>query len=480
VALEAAQASNALDDQAERFREALEIAAENLWSISVATPPPELVLVRNGFRNVPRKGMVFLNTPANMGIETFFYDEPALSPGAAAQIRQMMLAPTPDPRLSLAAAVSGTETEGRNRVGSYVRFLVYSIFGAGMLLLAVRHPFVGRRCIVLIPTLFVISVGCFVIIQLPPGDFIEARIIELEMDGDAGAIREIEELRTLFHLDDPMPVRYLRWLGAHWFFTFDGEDRGLLQGILGRSMEDSRLINDVVGDRIAITVLISLFTVLFTWMVALPIGIYSAVRQYSPGDYVLTVIGFLGMCIPNFLLALVLMYFSAAFLGTPISGLFSPEYIAEPEWTWGKFVDMLKHVWVPVVVIGTAGTAWMIRVMRGNLLDELRKPYVVTARAKGVRPLKLLVKYPVRLALNPFISGIGSIFPQLISGGAIVAIVLSLPMLGPLLLSSLMTQDMYLAGSMLMILSLLSVLGTLISDLLLMWVDPRIRMGGSA
>ncbi|MEM6561070.1 MAG: ABC transporter permease, partial [Planctomycetota bacterium] len=225
-------------------------------------------------------------------------------------------------------------------------------------------------------------------------------------------------------------------------------------------------------DRLLLTVLISAGTILFTWVVALPIGIYSAVRQYSVGDYVATVIGFIGMAVPNFLLALVLM----ALVG--VSGLFSAEYAAQPEWTWGKVLDLLGHIWIPIVVLGTGGTAGMIRVMRANLLDELNKPYVTTARAKGVRPLKLLLKYPVRLALNPFVSGIGGILPALVSGGAIVAIVLSLPTVGPLLLDALFLEDMYLAGSMLMVLSLLGIIGTLMSDLLLLALDPRIRMEG--
>ena len=275
-----------------------------------------------------------------------------------------------------------------------------------------------------------------------------------------------------------MPERFARWLGLYWFRTFDPGDKGLVQGSLGRSMEDSRMVNDIVGDRIMLTLALSSFTLIFTWALAIPIGIYSAVRQYSVGDYVFTFIGFIGMCVPNFLLALILMYISGAVFNNPISGLFSAEYSAQPNWSWGKFIDMMKHIWVPVVVTGLSGTAWMIRVMRANLLDELKRPYVTTARAKGMRPMGLLFKYPVRLALNPFISGIGQIFPQLVSGGAIVAIVLSLPTVAPLLLSSLMTQDMYLAGSMLMVLSLLSVFGTLVSDLLLMWVDPRIRMTG--
>ena len=215
-----------------------------------------------------------------------------------------------------------------------------------------------------------------------------------------------------------------------------------------------------------------------TWSIALPIGVYTAVRQYSVGDYVVTFIGFIGMCVPNFLLALLLIYLSSRFLGINISGLFSSEFSAQPEWTWGKVFDLLAHIWVPVLVIGFAGTASMIRVMRGNLLDELRRPYVTTARAKGLPPIRLLIKYPLRLALNPFISGIGILFPQLISGGAIVALVLSLPTVGPLLLHALMSEDMYLAGSLLMVLSILGIFGVLVSDLLLLALDPRIRMQG--
>ncbi len=478
--LDEALALEDIDEQRRVFNEALEIKADNLWTINISTPPPQLVIVQRGFRNVPRNAIVghIFNTPANAGIEAYFFEEPYDSPGAIAQMKRSMIEIRPDPRLTLGAEAQ-LETPIGETIGSLFRYLLYGTLVLGGLLLAVKHPFIGRRCVILIPTLFVISVGTFVIIQLPPGDFIEARIIELEMEGDEAAIAEIRELTELFHLEEPMVTRYIRWLGLPWFLSFRSEDRGLLQGDLGRSMEDSRRVNDVVGDRILLTIMISLFTVIFTWVMAIPIGIYSAVRQYSIGDYFFTLIGFIGMCIPNFLLALILMYVSAAVFDAQVSGLFSPEYAAQPEWTWGKFVDLLQHIWVPVVVIGTAGTAWMIRVMRGNLLDELRKPYVVTARAKGVRPMKLLFKYPVRLALNPFISGIGQIFPQLISGAAIVAIVLSLPTVGPLLLSALMTQDMYLAGSMLMVLSLLTVFGTLVSDLLLMWVDPRIRMGGA-
>jgi ABC-type dipeptide/oligopeptide/nickel transport system permease component len=263
-------------------------------------------------------------------------------------------------------------------------------------------------------------------------------------------------------------------MGFHWFITYDVTDTGLLQGNLGRSMENQRPVNELLGDRLMLTVLMSLGTILLTWALAIPIGIYSAVRQYSLSDYVLTLIGFVGMCVPAFLLALVLMAASG------VTGLFSPEFAARPEWSWPKVIDLLKHLWIPIVVLGVGGTAGMIRVMRANLLDELRRPYVITAMAKGVRPLKLLLKYPVRMSLNPFISGIGGLFPQLISGGAIVSVVLSLPTIGPLMLDALRTQDMYLAGSLLMLLNVLSVLGTLVSDLLLLWLDPRIRfVGGS-
>jgi len=263
-------------------------------------------------------------------------------------------------------------------------------------------------------------------------------------------------------------------VGFEWFITFDAADRGLIQGDMGRSMETDRPVTEMIGDRLLLTILIAIGTILLTWCLAIPIGIFSAVKQYTAGDYVITVISFLGMCVPPFLLALVLM----AWVGA--SGLFSPEYAAQPEWTAGKVVDLLKHIWIPVVVLGLGGTGGMIRVMRANMLDELRKPYVTTARAKGVRPMKLLIKYPLRIAVNPFISRVGSLFPQLISGGAIVAIVLSLPTIGPLMLGALFNEDMYLAGSLLMLLSLLGIIGTLVSDLLLLLLDPRIRFEGGS
>jgi ABC-type dipeptide/oligopeptide/nickel transport system permease component/ABC-type transport system substrate-binding protein len=473
----------AAPDQASRirlFKDIFAIAAENVWSISIATPPPQLVVVKDGFRNVPRTAIAGNNyaTPANAGIETFFFDAPADSPGAIARIKEEMTTITPPPD---AVDADTLQAAGRGfSAGKLVGRLFTALAALGFVLAGARHPFIGRRLLIMLPTLLLISAATFTIIQLPPGDFIQTKILQLQLTGDQSAIEETERLRETFHLDEPAWKRYVRWMGIPWFASFNAADEGLLQGHLGRSMETQRTVNDVVGDRIALTVHVSRGTILFTWAVALPIGIYSAVRQYSVGDYVLTFLGFIGMCIPNFLLAILLMYWSSRYFGVNVTGLFSPEFAAAPEWTWPKVVDLLKHIWVPIVVIAVAGTAGMIRVMRGNLLDELRKPYVTTAMAKGVRPFKLLMKYPVRLALNPFISGIGGLFPAVVSGGSIVAIVLSLPMVGPVLLDGLMTEDVYLAGSMLMVLSLLGMVGTLVSDLLLLWLDPRIRMEGGS
>lgn len=472
-ALEAARQATTLAQQAEAFAPAMGIAAENLWTINISEAPPHLVVVGEGFRNVPRNALfaALLMTPGNAGIETYCFDEPFTTPATRADTVERLRAMTPMPRAGGAAPAEATDepTAAGRWVGHLVRWTVVGIVVLGVLLIAARHPHIARRLIIMVPTLLVISVIVFTVIQLPPGDYLASRIMELQESGDEQALQQIEDLRAQFHFDEPAYQRYLRWMGLRWFLTFDAADRGLLQGDLGRSMETTQPVSSVVGDRILLTVAISAGTILFTWALALPIGIYSAVRQYSISDYVFTLIGFIGMSVPGFLLALVLGVLA------DVEGLFSPEYAAQVGWTWDKFVDLLRHIWVPVVVMGVTGTAGMIRVMRANLLDELKKPYVTTARAKGVRPIKLLLKYPVRVALNPFISGIGHIFPQLVSGGAIVAMVLSLPTVGPLLLSSLFSEDMYLAGSMLMVLSLLGVFGTLVSDLLLLWLDPRIR-----
>lgn len=314
----------------------------------------------------------------------------------------------------------------------------------------------------MIPTLLVISLVSFVIIQLPPGDYLTSYLAALEEGGEQVNHEQAEALRARYHLDQPVLVRYLHWL---W---------GVVRGDFGISFEWNRPVAELVGERIALTAGISLVTLVFTWAVALPIGIYSAVRKYSVFDYSFTFLGFLGMATPNFLLALVGMYIGYSFFGTTPGGLFSAHYEDAP-WSVGKMADLLKHLWVPVVVIGTAGTAALIRIMRGNLLDELRKQYVVTARAKGLPYWRILLKYPVRVALNPFASTIGWLLPGIIGGEIIVAVVMGLPTTGPLLLQALLNQDMFLAGGMVMILAALTMLGTLLSDILLLWLDPRIR-----
>ena len=314
----------------------------------------------------------------------------------------------------------------------------------------------------IIPTLVIISIISFAIIQLPPGDYLTSYIAALAESGETVDEEQIEALRMRYALDQPVYVQYFRWIA------------GMLQGDMGMSFEWNRPVTDLIGERILLTTIISIVTLLVTWGIAVPIGIYSAVKQYSIGDYAVTFIGFIGLATPNFLLALVCMYIGYAVFGVSAGGLFSAAYQNAP-WSLAKLWDLFSHIWIPVLVIGTSGTAGMIRVMRGNLLDELRKQYVLTARAKGVHRVKLILKYPVRIALNPMISTIGWVLPSIVSGATITAVVLGLPTTGPLLLRALMNQDMYLAGSMVMMLSLLTVIGTLISDLLLLWLDPRIR-----
>jgi ABC-type dipeptide/oligopeptide/nickel transport system permease component/ABC-type transport system substrate-binding protein len=479
--LDSAYQAPTLQQQVAAFEHVTDIAAENLWVFNICSSPPHLVVVKRELKNVPR--VAFANwdfmTPANAGVETFYFTESNESKGAVAQIKRELTEITPLPNVPESNNAPVRSKRGGSITALLVKVLIWGTVLLFLVLISLKHPFIGRRLLIMVPTLLVVSFFVFTVIQAPPGDYLTSRIIELELRGEAADLRAIEELKSVFHVEDPYLVKYAKWLGLPWFVTFDKKDSGLLQGNMGRSMQDLTPVNDLVGDRLLLTLAISFGTILFTWIVALPIGIYSAVRQYTIGDYIVTFVGFIGMCIPNFLLALLLMYVASKF-GISITGLFSAEYAAQPEWSMGKVIDLLKHLWLPVVVIGVNGTAGMIRIMRGNLLDELQKPYVVTARAKGVRPLKLLVKYPVRLALNPFISRIGATFPMLISGGTIVALILSLPTIGPLMLNALMTEDMYLAGSMLMILSLLGIFGTLVSDLLLLALDPRIRMGGGS
>jgi ABC-type dipeptide/oligopeptide/nickel transport system permease component/ABC-type transport system substrate-binding protein len=470
----------------EIFRPALDIAAENLWTINISTPPPVLIVVKNGLKGLPKTAVwgyldtMFFNCAYP---ETWYWEKPEYAPGEREQIIDDILVSKPRPPRSgvdmPAAPGAGGSQDAKSKAAGILKMLAWwACLAAGLALLAaivIKRPYIGRRLLIMVPTLAIISIIVFAIIQIPPGNFLTTYMERLKQQGMEVSGNEIRDLERKFHLNDPTWKQYCTWVGLTWFFTGQEGDKGLLQGDLGMSMAARQPVNDIVGDRILLTVLISLGTVLFTWAAAIPIGIYSAVRQYSIGDYVLTVIGFIGMCVPEFLLALVLVYVADRYFAVQISGLFSPRYAVQMHWTWDKFVDLLQHIWLPIVVLGVGGTAGMIRVMRGNLLDELKKPYVVTARAKGVRPMRLLLKYPVRLALNPFISGIGGLFPMLVSGGAIVAMVLNLPTVGPLMLDALMSEDMYLAGSMLMVLSLLGVLGVLVSDLLLLWLDPRIR-----
>jgi peptide/nickel transport system permease protein len=325
--------------------------------------------------------------------------------------------------------------------------------------------YVVNRVLLMIPTMVAISIIVFVIIQLPPGNYLESYIAELQAQGESVDEQKIAFLREYYGLDKPPVEQYLRWAG------------GMLVGDFGYSFEFNLPVSKVVGDRMFLTIVVSTATILFTWAIAFPIGIYSATHQYSWGDYGLSFLGFLGIAIPNFMLALVMLYFANVIFGTSIGGLMDPEYIGKP-WTWAKVMSVLEHSWIPVVVIGTSGTAGMIRRLRANLLDELQKQYVVTARAKGLPPGKVLTKYPLRMALNFFISDIGSLLPSIISGAEITAVVLSLPTTGPMLLSALKSQDMYLAGSFLMFLAFLIVVGVLVSDLALMVLDPRIRLQG--
>jgi peptide/nickel transport system permease protein len=320
-----------------------------------------------------------------------------------------------------------------------------------------------RRVAFMVPTVFMISIVAFVIIQLPPGSYLDTLLATMRSQGQSLDPGQVATLEARYGLDQPIFVQYVKWASAI-----------LLRGDFGQSFEWNRPVSELLADRLPLTITLALVTLLFTWIIAFPIGIYSAVRQYSVGDYVVTTVGFLGLAIPNFMIALVLMYVGYNVFGQSIGGLFSPEY-ETADWNLGKILDLLSHLWVPIVVLGMAGTAALVRVLRANLLDELRKPYVVAARARGMPERRLLVRYPLRVALNPFISTVGWVLPLLVSGEIVVAQVLSLPTTGPLMLSALTSEDMYLAGSVILIISVLTVVGTLISDVLLAWLDPRVR-----
>ena len=323
--------------------------------------------------------------------------------------------------------------------------------------------YIGRRALLAIFTVWAISMLSFAIIQLPPGDYVTSYIAQMASMGSVVTDEEAQNLRIQYGLGQPIYVQYLKWMKL------------VVQGNFGMSMEWRRPVTEVIGDRLWLTVVVSVAALLLTWVLALPIGIYSAVRQYSVGDYVATFIGFIGLAVPNFLLALVILYFGFVLFNANVGGLFTPE-LQDAPWSQAKVWDLLKHLPVPALILGLAGTAQQIRIMRANLLDELRKPYVVTARSKGLPESTVILKYPVRVALNPFASTIGYTLPYIVSGSIIVSIVLGLPTVGPLLLKALIAQDMFLAGTIVLLLGVMTVIGTLISDILLVWVDPRIRI----
>ena len=323
--------------------------------------------------------------------------------------------------------------------------------------------YIARRVAAFVPLLLLVSAVSFLIIELPPGDYLTSYIIVLESQGNRVTEAQVANLSAFYGLDKPVYARYFLWL------------RNIItRGNLGWSFAHDRPVSAVIGERLGLTLLVAIATLIFTYVVAVPIGVFSAVRQYSFFDYFWTFWGFAGLAIPNFLLALVLLWIAFRYFGVAITGLFGPEFVDAP-WSLARVGNMLQRLWAPVLVVGSAGMAALIRIMRATLLDELRKQYVVTARAKGIGEGRLLFKYPVRLAINPIISGIGWLLPAIISGATITSIVLNLPTTGPVLLGALVAQDMYLAGSFIMILSVLVLVGNLISDIVLAWVDPRIR-----
>ena len=323
--------------------------------------------------------------------------------------------------------------------------------------------FVARRIALMIPTVIAISVMTFTIMQLAPGDFLTSLVAGMASQGESVSQASIDALRDRYGLGQPAHVQYLKWISGI-----------VLRGDFGQSFEWNRPVASLIWDRMGFTLLLSLGTLTFTWVFAFAVGVYSAVRRYSVADYVLSFLAFLGLAVPGFLIALVLLYVSAHFFNQSVGGLFSPQFEEAP-WSGAKVLDLMQHLWIPIIIIGLSQTASLVRIMRANLLDELHKPYVVTARAKGLPEHRLLLKYPVRMAINPFVSTVGWSLPALVSGEAIVAIVLSLPTTGPLLVRALQSKDMYLAGSFILLLSTLTVIGTLISDVALAWLDPRIR-----
>jgi peptide/nickel transport system permease protein len=323
--------------------------------------------------------------------------------------------------------------------------------------------YVIRRLLLTIPTLFVTSLVAFVLIQLPPGDFLTNYAAVLAQMGERVSDEQLHALQEAYGLNQPVYVQYFKWISGI-----------LLRGDFGLSLEWKMPVSQLIWERMGLTLVLTTSTLLFTWLLAIPIGIYSATHQYSKLDYLFTAIGFVGLGIPGFMLALVLMWIAFAYFGQDVGGLFSEQYRNAP-WSMAKVADMIQHLWIPMIILGMEGTAGLIRTMRANLLDELHKPYVNAARARGLPEWRLILEYPVRVALNPFVSTAGWALPGLVNGGTIISVVLSLPTAGPLLLRALQSQDMYLAGAFILLLGTLTIIGTLISDLLLAWLDPRIR-----
>lgn len=327
------------------------------------------------------------------------------------------------------------------------------------------RTFILKRIIQAIPILFGISVISFMIIQLPPGDYLTTYVNNLRSQGDMISDEQVKALEQQYGLDQPIYIQYWKWI------------TNFVRGDMGQSFYWNKPVRTLIGERIALSMAVALFSLILTYAIAIPVGLFSATRQYTLTDNILTVAAFIGVGLPSFLIALVLMYYGARYLGLSAGGLFSPEYLDAP-WSWGRVVDLLKHMWLPAIVIGVSGTAGTIRVMRATTLDELSRPYVEAARARGLKEITAVLRYPARVALNPIMSTIGWQLPAIVSGETIVSLVLGLPTCGPLLYTALITQDMYLAASFIMILSTLTVIGTLLSDLLLAWIDPRIRFGG--
>jgi peptide/nickel transport system permease protein len=324
-------------------------------------------------------------------------------------------------------------------------------------------PYIIKR-LLLLPVLFILfSIITFALIQAPPGDFLTTYIATLAASGSNMDQAQMAALRQTYGLDQPLYIQYLKWLG------------NVLQGNLGISLEWQRPVVELIGEFLLLTIILSLTSFIFTWILAVPIGIISATRQYSIFDYVFTVISYIGLATPNFMLALIVMWLALVYFGVNATGLFSPEYIDAP-WSWGRVLDLLKHLWLPTIILGVGGMARLSRIVRANMLDELKKPYIEMARAKGLSEWRLILKYPTRLAFNPLVSTIGWYLPALLSGSLIVATVMNLPNIGPVLLRALITQDMYLAGALVLLYFLLTMVGTLISDILLAWLDPRIRL----